>query len=331
MKINSLDDAVNILSSSRHDGTSSYWWRVKASGEVLYGNFDILSPSRDQRLRVLLFASNCPSRAAQITDNEISSTGWVDPMKPPFVAPPDFPCIERERLQRVKRLTNSVEIVLYNGTHYAHKYMGYLSQPSSFESEIMRHRRVHGTRFVPTLFNVVTYEGKNRGLLTEFIDGENLVELSGKFDQSQLYVITARILEAIADLEMRGYYPQDLKCANIVRRHSDEAIFVVDLGDGFSEGMHLREAMKVPVKGSILAKHMLYTLGRTLWELWLDDIPPEEETKEAPDDFPSLIRSLVDNCCLSGRFKTVTEVKEAYWSDLWTTVDHSKHIPDRKL
>ena len=71
--------------------------------------------------------------------------------------------------------------------------------------------------------------------------------------------------------------------------------------------------MKVSVDESILAKHMLYTLGRTLWELWIDDTPPIEETKEAPDSFPSLIRSLIDNCCLSGSFKTVTEVKEAYW------------------
>jgi hypothetical protein len=316
MSIHSLDDVVNILSSSRYDGTSSYWWRVKASGEVLYGNFDIPSPTRDQRLRVLLFASNCHSRAAQIADNKISSAEWIDPMKPPFAAPPELPCIEREQLRTEKRLTNSVEIVLYNGTRYVHKYMDYLSQPSSFESEIMHHHRVHGSPFVPTLINVVTHEGKNRGLLTEFIDGENLVDLSSKFDQSQLYVITALILEAIADLEMRGYYPQDLKCANIVRRDRDGSIFIVDLGDGFSEGMHLREAVKVR---SILAKHMLYTLGRTLWELWIDDVPPDEETKEAPDSFPSLIRSLVNDCCLGGQFKTVAEVKETYWSALGST------------
>jgi serine/threonine protein kinase len=318
MKINSLNDVVNILSSSRHeyDGTSSYWWRIKASGEVLYGSFDVLSPSDDQSLRVVLFASNCPSRAACMTDGKISSAEWIAPMKPPFAAPLELPRIDREQLQRVKRLTNSVEIVLYNRRRYIHKYMDCLSQPCSFESEIMHHGRVHGTRFVPTLFGVVIYEGKNRGLLTEFIDGENLMELSSKFDQSQLYVITALILEAIADLEMRGYYPQDLKCANIVRRHRDGSLFVVDLGDGFSEGMHLREAVKASASVSILAKHMLYTLGRTLWELWIDDIPAVEETKEAPDGFPSLIRSLVDNCCLGGSFKTVAEVKEAYWSAL---------------
>jgi len=54
MTINSLGDVVNILSSRRHDGTSSYWWRIKVSGEVLYGHFDIPSPSNDQRLRVLV-------------------------------------------------------------------------------------------------------------------------------------------------------------------------------------------------------------------------------------------------------------------------------------
>jgi hypothetical protein len=61
---------------------------------------------------------------------------------------------------------------------------------------------------------------------------------------------------------------------------------------------------------------MLYTLGRTLWELWIDDIPPEEETQEASEGFPLLIRSLVDKCCLDGPFKTITEVEEAYLSAL---------------
>lgn len=316
MTINSLGDVVNVLSSRRHDGTSSYWWRVKVSGEVLYGNFDIPSPSNDQRLRVLLFASNCPSRAAQLMHNEISSAEWIDPMKPPFAAPPTLLRVEREQLETVKRLTNNVEIVRYNETRYIHKYMNYLSRPSSFESEIMHHRRVHGTRFVPMLFSVVTYRGENRGLLTEFIDGDNVTELSDKLNQSQLYVTTALILEAIADLEMRGYYPQDLKCANIVRRRSDGSIFIVDLGDGFSAGMYLREAMKTPAGGSVLPKHMLYTLGRTIWELWIDDVPPDEETTGAPAHFPSVIRSLVDNCCLGGTFKTVREVEKAYSSRL---------------
>jgi hypothetical protein len=103
--------------------------------------------------------------------------------------------------------------------------------------------------------------------------------------------------------------------------HSDESLFVVDLGDGFLEGMHLRKAVKVSARGSTLAKHMLYTLGRTLWGLWIDDFPPEEEAKEAPDTL--LIRALVDNCCLGSQFKTVIEVKEAYFSSLLEMVEGS--------
>lgn len=316
MNVNSFDDVVSLLSSSRHDGTSRYWWRVKESGEVLYGKFDIPSPSKDVRFRVLLYASQSLTRAAQITDDEISSIEWVDPMKPPFVAPSPIPRIASEELHMVKHLTRSVEIVQYNGMHYIHKYMNYLSQPSSFEYEILHHQRVCGTSFVPRLCNVVTSHGKNRGLLLEFIDGDNLSELSGIVDRSTLYSITATILEAITDLEMRGYYPQDLKCANVVMRHSDKSLFVVDLGDGFSEGMHLQESVQAFGKGSIVAKHMLYTLGRTIWELWIDDVPPDDETKEAPNTLPPLIRTIINDCCRGVRFKTISEAKEAYFEKL---------------
>ena len=98
------------------------------------------------------------------------------------------------------------------------------------------------------------------------------------------------------------------------------SLFVVDLGDGFSEGMHLQEARRAFGEGSILAKHMLYTLGRTLWELWIDDIPPDDETKEAPDTLPPLIHTFVNDCCLGVRFKTIAEAREAYFERLLT--DH---------
>ena len=138
-------------------------------------------------------------------------------MKPPFAAPSELPCIECEELHTVKPLAPGLEIIQYNGTYCIHKYMNYLSNPSSFEYEIMHHHRVCGSGFIPRLCNV-TSNGKNRGLLLEFIDGEILSEFSGTCNHSQLYSITGMILEAITDLEMRGYYPEDLKCANIVLR-----------------------------------------------------------------------------------------------------------------
>jgi serine/threonine protein kinase len=315
-KVVSYNDVTCLLSANMHDGTCMYWWRVKASGEVLYGKFDVRTPSQDLRLRVIISASQTPSRAAEVIGNNISSTEWVDPMKPPFIAPSELSSIDCKELRTVKRLTPSVDLVLRKGIQYIHKFMNYLSHPSSFENEIRHHQRVLGTRFVPRLCNVVTVNGKNRGLLLEFIDGDNLSDLASSLNHSQLYPITAAILEAISDFETRGYYPQDLKCANMVLRNSDRSLFVVDLGGGFSEGMHMREALQEFGKGSILPRHMLYTLGRTIWELWIDDIPPDDKMEEAPDDIPPLIRALINDCCRGVRFKTVTEAKDVYFQQL---------------
>lgn len=314
-RVQSLSDVTNVL-SSRHDGTCRYWWKVKSTGEVLYGKFDLRSPSPALQLRVLLFASQSPNRAAEVVCDEVSRTDWIDPMKAPFTAPAEYPCIERDQLQTVRPLTPNVDIVLFNGKKYVHKYMNVFSQPSSFECEIRNHQRVYGSRFVPELFNIVTCDRKNRGLLLEYIDGENLSQISSVLNEMQLYSMTASILDAITDFEMRGYYPQDLKCANIVSRNKDMSLFVVDLGTGFTEGMHLQEATRAFGGVSILPYQMVYTLGRTLWELWMDDIPPVDENEEAPGSLPVIIQKLVKECCLEKQFKSVAEVKEVYFSVL---------------
>ena len=313
--VQSYDEVVNLLSSRKYDGTSQYWWRVKATGHVLYGKFDVQSPSRELRLRILIFASESPSRAAELVGDTVLQTEWVDPMKPPFESPSNLLHIDRKELQPVELFTRTVEVVRYNGTHYVHKFMGYLSQPSSFASEIKNHQRVLGSSFVPKLHGIVTHHGANRGLLLEFVDGKNLSDLSSSINASERYHITSLILAAIEDFERRGYYPQDLKCANIVLRDRDRALFIVDLGEGFSEGMYLKDALRASGHGSILAEHMLYTLGRTVWELWIDDVPPEDQSEKPPDSLPPLICSLITGCC-KGRFKTVQEVSDYYFEKL---------------
>ena len=237
-------------------------------------------------------------------------------MKPPFDSPSDLPYIDRKELQTVALLTRTVEVVRYNEIKYVHKFMGYLSQPSSFATEIKNHQQVLGSRFVPKLYNVVTHNGANRGLLLEFVDGNNLSDLSSPIGPAERYHITSLILAAIEDFESRGYYPQDLKCANIVLRDHDKSLFIVDLGDGFSEGMYLEEAVRASGQGSILAAHMLYTLGRTVWELWIDDVPPGDRSEKAPDSLPLVICGLINDCCSGTRFKTVGEVKEQYLEKL---------------
>jgi hypothetical protein len=84
---------------------------------------------------------------------------------------------------------------------------------------------------------------KNCSLLAEFIDSENLFDLCTSLRHSQFYYITATILEAIEDFETHGYYPQDLKCMNIVMCHYNKSLFVVDLRGGVSEGINMKEAL----------------------------------------------------------------------------------------
>ena len=83
--------------------------------------------------------------------------------------------------------------------------------------------------------------------------------------------------------------------------------------------MHLREALSAFKNGagSILPRLMLYTIGRTVWELWIDDVPPENENEEAPSSLSILVRSLINDCCVGGMlFKSVAEVKEYYFDRL---------------
>jgi len=74
--------------------------------------------------------------------------------------------------------------------------------------------------------------------------------------------------------------------------------------------MYLEEAVRASGQGSILSAHMLYTLGRTVWEFWIDDVPPGDRSEKAPDSLPLVICGLINACCNSTRFKTVGEVKE---------------------
>lgn len=59
-----------------------------------------------------------------------------------------------------------------------------------------------------------------------------------------------------------------------------------------------------------------YTLGRTVWELWIDDAPSDEEEEAAPARFPPLIQRLINECCLHKPFGSVAEVKNAYFDTL---------------
>jgi hypothetical protein len=61
---------------------------------------------------------------------------------------------------------------------------------------------------------------------------------------------------------------------------------------------------------------MLCTLGRTVWELWIDNVPLVDECEEAPAALLPLLYILIDECCQGTRFKTVAEVKVTYFDRL---------------
>jgi hypothetical protein len=71
------------------------------------------------------------------------------------------------------------------------------------------------------------------------------------------------------DLEKHGYYPQDLKCSNLIL--DDGHLWVIDLGSGLTLGMYRLEAEKNILFGNVEARDMLYTIGKTVWQLWDDE------------------------------------------------------------
>ena len=85
--------------------------------------------------------------------------------------------------------------------------------------------------------------------------------------------ITFKIIRLAADLERRKFYHEDLKCSNIMRRDADGELFFIDLGGGLTQGMNREERESVICDHGPDAIDALFTLGRTLWELWTADSP----------------------------------------------------------
>ena len=122
--------------------------------------------------------------------------------------------------------------------------------------------------------------------------------------------ITFKIIRLAADLERHKFYHEDLKCTNIIRRHADGEIFFIDLGGGLTRGMYREERESVIRYGDGPdATDALFTLGRTLWELWTADSP----WKDVPLDLikDETVRSIIMDCeqgnvesihCLSEKF-----------------------------
>jgi hypothetical protein len=110
-----------------------------------------------------------------------------------------------------------------------------------------------------------------------YIEGPNLwtaVADGDIRDDDMRLDVTYRIIRVAVELERHGFYHQDLKTTNIIRRHADGEIYFIDLaGNGLTEGMYREERESIIDSEGPDASDALFTLGRTIWELWTGDCP----------------------------------------------------------
>ena len=120
-----------------------------------------------------------------------------------------------------------------------------------------------------------------------------------KLTEADKYMTTQLILDMVADMESRGYYPQDLKCSNLLLDIKKRKLHLIDLGAGITRGMYRPEAESNILRGDITGRDMLYTLGRTLWELWDSESFLADLLHTLPVDgsLPSIIERMIKECC----------------------------------
>ena len=306
--------------NSQVNNTSYYWYRSRTSGHEYCLHFDDSSPPWELIYDSLKSAKllNSKSKAIHIfCDGHIEECPWREYMEPPFEAS-GLPTIAHTNLVVSKTIHRGVDIVQVQGdtVFYVHKYMTPYSSPTSFNIELNNYIKVRDSPYVPDLVAVVRKDHQNRGLLLSAIDGDDLSKFTGTVNER--WSITAKLLDALVHLETLSYFPQDLKPENIMLRHVDESLVIIDLGDGRTEGYYrdrsssnrIEERRMAPA-GEFKSSESFYTIGRTLWALWSDD-PHCFNCDDPPNTIPLLIRDLIHHCCNTEKFNSVQELYEAY-------------------
>lgn len=214
------------------------------------------------------------------------------------------------------KLASNVQIVTFEGELYAHKFMTKDSSQHEFEVEVQRYQLLKGSQGVPVFKGVVQAGGILQGFLISYIDGKDLwtiVTQNAMIGEEMLLDFTRRIIEVAVNLEARGFYHQDLKCQNIVRRQYDGEIFFIDLGPGTTERMYRQERGAVIRRNGANAKDGMYILGKTLWQLWCSDNPTEEDQLERVACVP--VRQIIADC-LMARFETMSRLHSEHYLDI---------------
>jgi predicted Ser/Thr protein kinase len=183
----------------------------------------------------------------------------------------DFSIVDHDELIELKTLKHNVHLVTYQGEKFVYKFMTQTCYQSSFETELAQYKKLAGAIGVPVLKAVVRKAGFVQGLLMSYIEGTNLRSLVQRGDiltDDDLLDITYRIIHLAAYLEQLRFYHEDLKCSNIVRRHVDSEVYFVDFGGGLTDGMYREERRNHISFNGPDPNDALFTLGRTVWELW---------------------------------------------------------------
>lgn len=203
------------------------------------------------------------------------------PYQPHFNS--DFVAVDYEELTHVKELKSNVMVVSFDGEEFAYKFMTPKCYQNSFETEVANYKKLEGVEGIPRLKAIVRKAGLIQGLLMSYIEGIDLwsaVQNGAMRNEEILFDITYRIIRVAANLEQHKFYHVDLKCSNIVRRDTDGEIYFIDFGGGWTDGMYREERFQHVSRNGPDTRDALFTLGRTIWELWTGDHP----FKDAPLD-----------------------------------------------
>lgn len=306
------------------------WYRDRKTNRTVYLHFpDDWEGEHEVGLAVKLaierdtyafrVTRKCPQSALadnpqyqRLRDRLIFDTCDYKPYVPHFNT--DFVSVDHDELVDLKEVSHNVKVVSFRGQEFAHKFITPGRYQNSFETEVDNYKKLAGAPGVPHLTAVVRKDGLIQGLLMSYIDGINLwstVYDAGMRDEHLLLDITFKLIRLAADLEQRKFYHEDLKCTNVVRRHADGQLFFIDLGGGLTEGMYREERWSVIYSQGPDATDALFTLGRTIWELWTADSP----WKGAPLDrvCNATVRDIISDC-ENGSVESIVHLSDKYSS-----------------
>jgi len=217
------------------------------------------------------------------------------PYQPHFNS--DFVAVDHKELAHIKDLKSNVAVVSFRGEEFVYKFMTPKCYQNSFETEVENYRKLEGVEGVPRFKAVVRKAGLIQGLLMSYIDGIDLwsaVQNGSIWDEETLLDITYKIIRVAANLEQHKFYHVDLKCGNIVRQDLDGEVYFVDFGGGWTDGMYREERFHHISRKGPDPRDALFTLGRTIWELWAADHPFRDASLDRVEN--DTVRNIVRDC-----------------------------------